>query len=201
VPAAYRSTVDADQPQRLRARRHWRHFLPDEDTMYQRILVPIDGSPTSDLGLDEAIALARLTGGSIRLLHVLDELVFVTGFERGATYMNTVLPRLRERSERILAAGRERVAAAAVAVEAMTIECFARRPSDVIVEQAALWPADAIVIGTHGRRGVTRVMLGSDAEQVVRMAAVPVLLVRSAEAAARVAAPGAATARVSSATV
>ena len=63
--------------------------------MYQRILVPIDGSPTSDLGLDEAIALARLTGGSIRLLHILDELVFVTGFETGATYMNTVLPGLR----------------------------------------------------------------------------------------------------------
>ena len=168
--------------------------------MYQRILVPIDGSPTSDLGLDEAIALARLTGGSIRLLHILDELVFVTGFETGATYMNTVLPRLREGSERLLAAGRERVAAAAVAVEAMTIECFARRPADVIVEQAALWPADVIVIGTHGRRGVTRMMLGSDAEQVVRMAAVPVLLVRSAEAAARspgVAAHGAATARVS----
>jgi nucleotide-binding universal stress UspA family protein len=172
--------------------------------MYQRILVPIDGSPTSDLGLDEAIALARLTGGSIRLLHVLDELVFVTGFETGATYMNTVLPRLRERSERILAAGRERVAAAAVAVETTTSECFARRLSDVIVEQGALWPADVIVIGTHGRRGVNRMMLGSDAEQVARMAAVPVLLVRSAKAAAgrpRVAAPGAATARASPATV
>jgi hypothetical protein len=54
--------------------------------MYQRILVPIDGSETSDQGLDEAIALARLTGGSIRLLNVLDELVFTTGFETGATY-------------------------------------------------------------------------------------------------------------------
>ena len=53
---------------------------------------PIDGSATSDRGLDEAIALARLTGGSIRLLHVLDELVFVTGFETGATYLDTVLP-------------------------------------------------------------------------------------------------------------
>ena len=74
--------------------------------MYQRILVPIDGSPTSDQGLDEAIALARLTGGSIRLLNVLDELVFTTGFESGATYMDTVLPALRQRSERILAAGR-----------------------------------------------------------------------------------------------
>ena len=147
--------------------------------MYQRILVPIDGSPTSDHGLDEAIALARLTGASIRLLHVLDDLVFTTGFETGATYAGTVLPRLRQRSERILAAGRQRVSAAAVAVDTLTIECFAKRPCDVIVEQATQWPADLIVIGTHGRRGVTRMMLGSDAEQVARMAPAPVLLVRS----------------------
>jgi len=148
--------------------------------VYQRILVPIDGSPTSDHGLEQAIALARLTGGSIRLMHVLDELVFVTGFEIGATYANTVLPALRKRSEGILAAGRERVAAAAVPVETLTSECFARRPCDVIVEQAAAWPADLIVLGTHGRRGINRMLLGSDAEQVARLSSVPVLLVRSA---------------------
>ena len=152
--------------------------------MYQRILVPIDGSPTSDRGLDEAIALARITGGSIRLVNILDELVFTTGFETGATYMRNVLPALRQGSERILAAGRQRVTAASVAVDALTIECFARRPCDVIVEAAAQWPADLIVIGTHGRRGVNRMMLGSDAEQVARMAPVPVLLVRSATKAA-----------------
>lgn len=149
--------------------------------MYQRILVPIDGSPTSDKGLGQAIALAKLTGGSVRLVHVLDELVFSTGFESGATYETSVLPGLRKRSADILAAGRERVAAAGVPVETMTLECFARRPSDIIVEQAAAWPADVVVIGTHGRRGVTRMMLGSDAEQVARMAPVPVLLVRSEE--------------------
>ena len=147
--------------------------------MYQRLLVPIDGSPTSDQGLDQAIALARLTGGSIRLLNVLDELIFTTGFETGATYTGTVLPALRQGSERILAAGARRVAAARVAVDTLTIECFAKRPCDVIVEQAVLWPADLIVIGTHGRRGVSRMLLGSDAEQVARIAPVPVLLVRS----------------------
>jgi len=152
--------------------------------MYQRILVPIDGSPTSDQGLDEAIALARVTGGSIRLLHVLDELVFTTGFETGASYVRDVLPALRQGSERILAAARERVSAGSVAVDTLTIECLARRPCDVIVEAAAQWPADLIVIGTHGRRGVNRMMLGSDAEQVARMAPVPVLLVRSATKAA-----------------
>ena len=57
---------------------------------------------------------------------------------------------------------------------------------DVITEQAAAWPADLIVLGTHGRRGVSRLMLGSDAEQVLRMASMPVLLTRFAEDGARV---------------
>jgi len=147
--------------------------------MYQRILVPIDGSATADNGLAQAIAVARLTGGSIRLVHVLDELVFPVGFETGATYTNTVLPRLRQRCEHILAAGRQRATDAGVPVDAVGVECFARRTADVIVEQAAAWPADLIVIGTHGRRGVNRLMLGSDAEQVLRMAPAPVLLIRS----------------------
>lgn len=153
--------------------------------MYQRILVPIDGSPTSERGLTEAIALARMSGGSIRLLHVLDDLVFVIGFETGAAYLNTVLPQLRQQSERVLEAGRQRAATAGVSVETLCVECFARRTSDIVVEQAALWPADLIVLGTHGRRGVSRAMLGSDAEQVLRIASVPVLLIRSAEDSSR----------------
>jgi len=153
--------------------------------VYQRILVPIDGSAPSDRALAEAIALARMSGGHIRLLHVLDELVFVTGFETGVTYLNTVLPQLRQRSEELLSARRERVAAAGVAVDSLCAECFARRTSDVITEQASAWPADVIVLGTHGRRGVGRLMLGSDAEQVVRTASVPVLLVRSGDEGAR----------------
>jgi nucleotide-binding universal stress UspA family protein len=149
--------------------------------MYQRILVPVDGSATSDHGLEQAIAVARLTGGRILLAHVLDELVFTNGFETGATYLNTVLPNLRRRSAQILEAARGRVAAAGVPVEAATLECFARRTSDVIVEQAGEWDADLSVLGTHGRRGVGRLVLGSDAEQVLRMSPVPVLLVRGPE--------------------
>jgi nucleotide-binding universal stress UspA family protein len=163
-------------------------------TMYQRILVPIDDSATAEKGLDQAIAIARLTRGGIRIVHVVDELCFPLGYETGATYLNRVLPALRQGSERILAAGRQRVAAAAVAVETLSLECFARRTSDVIIEQATDWPADLIVIGTHGRRGMNRLILGSDAEQVLRMAQVPVLLVRcdegAREAPARIIATG-----------
>ncbi len=150
--------------------------------MYQRILVPIDGSPTSTQGLDEAIRLARVTGGRIRLLHVLDQLIFATGFETGATYLNDVLPLLREDGERILGTGRERAQASGIAVDTLQSECFATRTSDVVCAEATAWNADLIVIGTHGRRGVSHVLLGSDAEQVVRNAHIPVLLIRAVDA-------------------
>ena len=57
------------------------------------------------------------------------------------------------------------------------------RVCDVVVEQAKEFGADLIVLGTHGRRGVSRLLVGSDAEQIVRVAPVPVLLVREASAA------------------
>ena len=150
-------------------------------TSYRRILVPIDGSPTSTRGLDEAIGLSLATGGCLRVLHVMDDLVFVSGFESGATYAKDVVPRLRKRAENILEAGRKRAEAAGVPVDGLLIECFARRTSEVVCEQASAWKADLIVVGTHGRRGIRRMMLGSDAEQIVREAPVPVLVVRAAE--------------------
>lgn len=61
------------------------------------------------------------------------------------------------------------------------VERTTARISERIVEQAKAWDAEMIVIGTHGRRGVGRMLLGSDAEQTVRIAPVPVLLVRSPE--------------------
>jgi len=175
--------------------------------MYQRILVPIDGSSTANRGVDEAIRLAKLAGAQVRLLHVLDELIFVTGFETGATYINDLLPKLKEGGEAILEDARRRVEAAGVPVETHLMECLGSRTSDIVVEQANSWKADLIVLGTHGRRGIGRWLLGSDAEQILRSAKVPVLLVRGEPEAqspvARTAAESAATAaaRVATATV
>ena len=149
--------------------------------MYQRILAAIDGSPTAMRGLEEAIRLAKLAGAQLRILHVLDELIFVTGFETGATYLNDVLPRLVEGGESILAEGKACADAAGVAAETQLVECFAQRTSETIIREAEAWKADLIVLGTHGRRGIGRFLLGSDAEQVLRNARVPVLLVRAAE--------------------
>lgn len=158
-------------------------------SIYQRILVPIDGSETASRGLDEAIALARAVGCGLRLLHVVDDLVFMTGFETGTTYLKDVLPKLRQRGEEVLATARERAVAAGVPVDTLLLECFARRTADIVVEQAKAWPADLIVLGTHGRRGISRALMGSDAEEIVRNAPVPVLLVHAVESGADARAP------------
>lgn len=149
--------------------------------MYQRILVPVDGSPTSDRGLDEAIRLAKLTGARLRLVNVVDEITFATGFEGYAAYTTDVLQELRQAGEQILAGATATVRAAGVEVDTALFESFSGRVSDLVVAEAGRWGADLIVLGTHGRRGVRRFMLGSDAEQIVRGAPVPVLLVRAPE--------------------
>ena len=147
--------------------------------MYQRILVPVDSSAPSSRALEAAIEMARTTKAKVRLVHVLDELVFPVGFGMNTTYAADILPRLRNDGARLLEEARARVAAAGIAVEASLNECFARRTADVILEDAKDWGADLIVIGTHGRRGPSRLFMGSDAALVVRAAEVPVLLVRS----------------------
>lgn len=146
--------------------------------MYQRILVAIDGSATATKGLREALRLAQLTRGKVCLLHVVDEITHVTGFETFEAYANDVLPRLKAAGERVLEQGHEQARRAGVEAEERLCMCSAERLCDVLQAQAEAWGADLIVIGTHGRKGVNRMLLGSDAEQVLRTARVPVLLVR-----------------------
>ena len=153
--------------------------------MYQRILVPVDGSETSNRGLDESIRLAKLTGGSLRLVHVVDSLIFSTGMEFAT---GDIVGVLMDAGAHILTKAKARVEANGVPVDTFLSESFGSRVCDVVAAQAKLWNADLVVIGTHGRRGVGRLFIGSDAEQIVRTAPVPVLLVRSEAAEARTAA-------------
>ena len=149
--------------------------------MYQRILVPVDGSSTSGRGLEEAVNLARLTGGSLRLIHVVDTLSLTTGLEPYSLYSGDAIPRLKENGEQLLEHARAQAVAGGVQADTLLFDRSAMRVSETVVEQATAWRADLIVLGTHGRRGVGRLLLGSDAEQILRMAPVPVLLVRSPE--------------------
>lgn len=146
--------------------------------MYQHILVAVDGSSTSDLALAEAVRLAREQGAKLRLVHVVDALTL----NYDAEWVNYA-----EIREAFIRAGndtlqRARATAQQAGVEAETklaeIEAPGRRIADMIAQEAQSWPADLIVIGTHGRRGISHVLLGSVAESVLRIAGKPVLLVR-----------------------
>ena len=148
--------------------------------MYQRILVPVDGSETSNAGLAEAVKLAKLTGAQLRLMHVIDESPFLMSAEGMAAMSTDVLTLLHEGGERILEQGRAYATGQGVAVDSKLYDGVTGRLADCVAEQVAQWKAELIVLGTHGRRGVGRMLLGSGAEQVARTATVPVLLVRSA---------------------
>jgi nucleotide-binding universal stress UspA family protein len=152
-----------------------------EHAMYQRILVPVDGSATSNAGLAEAVKLAKLTGAQLRLMHVVDESPFLMSAEGMAAISTDMLGLLREGGERILEAGRAIAVGQGVAVDTKLYDGLSGRLSDCVTEQVTQWHADLIVLGTHGRRGVGRMLLGSGAEQVSRTATVPVLLVRASE--------------------
>jgi nucleotide-binding universal stress UspA family protein len=146
--------------------------------MYDRILVAVDGSPTSERALAEAAGLARLCAATLRLVHVIDPLAHITGFERPDLYLRDIQPAIRRNGEAVLEKARASVADHHVKVETVLAESEGERVSDVIIEQARAWPADLLVLGTHGRRGVDRMLMGSDAELVARRAPVPILLVR-----------------------
>jgi nucleotide-binding universal stress UspA family protein len=146
--------------------------------MYKRILVPIDGSPTSKLGLSEAIRLAKQLQAKVRILHVVDEFIADTTFG-SAMYYEKWVESLREGGKKTLAESEAFTRDQGIEPEAILVETVGTRAAEAIIEQARQWPADLIVLGTHGRRGMRRIVMGSDAEVVVRGAEVPVLLVRN----------------------
>ena len=147
--------------------------------MYQRIFVPVDGSRTSMLGLDEAIGLAAEHGARLRILNVVDEMILMPAVDMfPMAGMDEMIESLRADGKKAIDEGARRAAGGKVTAECAQLDSRARAVSDVILSDAKKWRADLIVMGTHGRRGMNRLLLGSDAERVLREATVPVLLVR-----------------------
>lgn len=142
------------------------------------MLVPIDGSPTSAKAMVTAVQLARLNGARIRLLHVIDELDYVNGFETPKTYQEELIPLMHAEGEKLLARMRRLATNKCVACDSVLIESGAGRVCDRVAEQARRVHADMIVLGSHGRHGLARLLMGSDAEQIVRHSPAPVLVVK-----------------------
>lgn len=149
--------------------------------MYKKILVPVDGSDTAARGLEEALRLAKSQGSALRLLHVVDDLPAYASAE-AAVLTKELLEAMHARGRQILAEAEQSARRQGVAAEAVCTDVTGQPVGEAIVAAARAWPADLIVLGTHGRRGLKRLVLGSDAELVVRASPVPVLLVRGAAA-------------------
>jgi nucleotide-binding universal stress UspA family protein len=153
-----------------------------EHSMYKRMLVPVDGSPASMLGLQHAVGLAKPLGARIRLLNVVDELALVPAVDAYALVdFTAMIAALKEGGQKVLDEAAAVAARNGVEAEKVQLESLGGHVSSVIVEDAKQWRADVICMGTHGRRGLNRLLLGSDAERVLREAVQPVLLVRAEE--------------------
>jgi nucleotide-binding universal stress UspA family protein len=144
-------------------------------------LVAVDGSDTAKLALREAIKLAKEQRAELRLIHVIDESMIAWDESGAMGAAETVLDALRKAGQAIADKALAQVRKTSLKVQAVLAETFGERIASIIVEEAKRWPADLIVIGTHGRRGVDRLLLGSVAEGVVRLSAKPVLLIRGTQ--------------------
>jgi nucleotide-binding universal stress UspA family protein len=152
--------------------------LLEGEVMYKKILVPVDGSATSNRALDSAVELAKTFGASMRLVHVIEEAAYLTGYDPLGGYAGDLIGIMRESGNKLLAEAMARVDAAGVKVDAMLFDKLGERLAETVANGAKDWGAELIVLGTHGRRGVGRLLMGSGAEQIIRLAPVPVLVVR-----------------------
>lgn len=149
--------------------------------MYKQILVPVDGSDTSNRALDEAIKLAKEQQAALRLIHVLDETTIYMMVETPYPIAD-YLKMIRDVGQKVLSTCATTAVEAGIQVDTklVAIERLTQRICDAVNEEAKRWPADLIVIGTHGRRGFNHLLLGSVAEGVIRLATNPVLICRGA---------------------
>jgi nucleotide-binding universal stress UspA family protein len=139
----------------------------------QKILVPIDFGEASLRALDDAIDLAKALGASVVVMHAYE--IPVIGFPDGALLTSAEFAgRLSNAAETALKGAIDARAGRGVKLESVLRQGVAWEEINAVADKSG---ADLIVIGTHGRRGLARALLGSVAEKVVRMATKPVMTV------------------------
>lgn len=144
-------------------------------SIFKKILVPIDGSETAQKAMAMALQMAVADKAQVRLIHTIDELSYVNSHE----YSGELVKYAREHGHKILQEGLSAMHALGVKGDIKLIDFAGQRLGDTVADEARLWAADLVVLGTHGRRGIGRLLLGSGAEQVIRLSPVPVLIIRS----------------------
>ncbi|AUH71351.1 universal stress protein [Legionella sainthelensi] len=151
--------------------------------MYKNIMLALDWSnKISDSLVEEVIKLTKDQNSNVRIIHVIDE-SFINYGGPPFDYVS-IIASWREDSQKLLnSAAKKIISQSPTKVDTLVLELkpLQGRVAEVIVEAAKEWPADLLVIGTHGRRGFSRFFLGSVAENIVRIAPTPVLLVRGTD--------------------
>ncbi len=145
--------------------------------MYKHILVAVDGSDTSNLALQEAIKLAKEQQAQLRIVHVVEDIPLNIDTEYA---LDEYQEAMRKTGEAVLSKAEALARESGVTLETklLQIETLGHRITNLVVEEAQSWPADLIVLGTHGRRGFNHLLMGSVAEGIVRVSPQPVLLIR-----------------------
>jgi nucleotide-binding universal stress UspA family protein len=149
-----------------------------ETNMYEHILVALDGSESSKRALGEAIRMAKLAHGKVTAVYIVDS---STTFAYAGEFDPLALTRaLRIDGERVLEEARKLMTGQGVAGAAQVVETdgLSEDIASCLQREAQRVGADLVVLGTHGRRGVRRMVIGSVAERFVRFSTCPVLLVR-----------------------
>ena len=149
-------------------------------SIYCRILVAVDGSISATAALSQAIALAMDQDATLRIAHVIDTVTLnaetlegLEGFEEA----------MRHAGWQVLSDAEGVALRAGLRAETVLLEIGRLREhiADTIARNALEWRADVIVLATHGRRGLTRLLMGSVAESLVRVATTTILLTRGRE--------------------
>lgn len=142
--------------------------------VFKKILIPIDGSITANKALNYALHLAHEAQASVRLLHVVDELSLLSRYE----YPGEWVQQARQAGYQILQDGLDAAKKLGVTADTLMVDQVGQRLGHSVADAAGDWGADLVVVGSHGRRGIGRVLMGSGSEQILHNSPVPVLLVR-----------------------
>lgn len=144
--------------------------------MYKHILVPVDGSSTSLKAVSQAVAIASAFGSEVTAIYVIDPYPFTGVGTEFAYGQDQYLSAAKAEAQEALTAARGQVEAAGLKVDTRVVEAHATWRG--IVETADAVQADLVVMGSHGRRGLEKLVLGSVTQRVLQYATQPVLVVR-----------------------
>jgi nucleotide-binding universal stress UspA family protein len=144
--------------------------------MFKRILIPTDGSDITNKAVDAAVKLAQSVNARLYTISVKEPFPYSAISEMQPTPPQEFFDAQERIAAKRIQAVREACAAAGVQCEAHTVEAL--HPWEAIIEHAQRMECDLLVMASHGRRGVTALLLGSETQKVLTHSKIPVLVVR-----------------------